>query len=129
LTVILDKDQNIIATAMLWEVENQPVTWYEIGTVWVSTDHRGQNLGHKIFRSITDMIPWDSNAFLLTTTPQIIHLAHKLGYVCKEKDFFEETEFDIIPPAEPEHILFAYYQTELSVSDMLQNQRKNYGQQ
>jgi predicted GNAT family N-acyltransferase len=126
LTAIVDVDQNIIATAMLWEVENQPVEWYEVGTVWVSPEYRGQNLGHIVFRSITDKIPWNSNAFLLTSTLQIIHSAKTCGYGYVEKDFFEQSEFAIIPPAEPEHLLFAYYQTEFSISDIIKNTRAKY---
>jgi predicted GNAT family N-acyltransferase len=125
LTAILDNDQNIIASAMLWKVPNQS-NWYEIGTVWVSPEHRGQQLGYKVFRSITEMIPWDSNAFLLTATPQIIYLANKLGYGFVEKDFFEQNEFAIIPPAEEKHLLYAYYQTEFTTAVTLNKLRNNY---
>lgn len=109
LTAILDVDQNIIATAMLWEVEDYK-GWYEMGTVWVSPYHRGQQLGHKVFGSITTKIPQGSNAFLLTTTPQIIHSAQTFGYKYMNKADFEQTEFKIEPPAEPQHQLYFYKQ-------------------
>jgi predicted GNAT family N-acyltransferase len=107
LTAILDKDQNIIATAMLWEAPNQP-NWYEMGTVWVSTEHRGQKLGHIVFEDITNKIPQGSSAFLLTTSDRIISSAKTFGYTGMEKDLFEENEFAIEPPAEPGHQLYIF---------------------
>ena len=110
LTAILDIDQNIIATAILWEVEGNK-DWYEMGTVWVSPEHRGQQLGHKVFQSITAKVPAGSNAFLLTTTPQIIHSAQTFGYQYMDKEDFEQIQFKIEPPAEPQHQLYFYTQT------------------
>jgi hypothetical protein len=110
LTGILDLDQNIIATAMLWEVNGQPL-WYEMGTVWVDLEHRGNKLGHTVFESITGKIPQGSSAFLLTTSPRIIHSAKTYGYTFIEKDVFEETKFAIEPPAELEHELYIFEQS------------------
>ena len=110
LTAILNVDQNIIATAMLWQVETHQ-DWYEMGTVWVSPNHRGQQLGHRVFQSITAKVPEGSNAFLLTTTPQIIHSAQTFGYKYIDKEDFEQTQFKIEPPAEPQHQLYVYTQT------------------
>jgi predicted N-acetyltransferase YhbS len=125
LTAILDKDQNIIATAMLWEAPNQP-NWYEMGTVWVSPHHRGQNLGHKVFQDITNKIPQGSSAFLLTTSDRIIHSAKTFGYKAMGKDVFENTEFAIEPPAEPQHQLYVFKQPHpIKFSTKLQIARSN----
>jgi predicted N-acetyltransferase YhbS len=67
LTAILDIDQNIIATAMLWNVDIH-TNWYEMGIVWVSPEYRGQNLGHAVFQDITAKVSKGSSAFLLTTS-------------------------------------------------------------
>jgi predicted N-acetyltransferase YhbS len=124
LTAIVDVDQNIIATAMLWEVECK-ANWFEMGTVWVSPYHRGQKLGHKVFQAITDKIPDGSNAFLLTATPQIVHSAQTFGYKYMKKDLFEETLSAIEPPAESQHQLYTLHKPKKSsTSDNLKNQRQ-----
>ncbi len=122
-TAILDNEQNIIATAMLWQVESQP-NWYEMGTVWVSPEYRGKQLGHKVFESMTGKIPQGSNAFLLTTSARVIHSAQTFGYQSTPKEHFENNNFEIQPPAEPEHQLYYYCQPKpIETSDILKQQR------
>lgn len=113
LTLIIDINNNIIASAMLWPVENND-NWYEVGTVWVDSQHRGQGLGHLIIEDITTKIPNGKSAFLLTKSPRVIHSAGTFGYIHQSLDEFENQQFFIEPPALPEEKLFAILQTRIN---------------
>ncbi len=75
---LVEDDGDIIAFTALWYT---PVMgWYEMGSVWVHTDHRGRKLGTRVFNGALQRIPQDVQPFLITHNPRVVHLALQAGW-------------------------------------------------
>ena len=94
-SVILNSQNEVVACAFLWQVEN--TSWYELGTCWTEKNYRGFGLAGQLFKSMANKIPKNSNAFLLSSDPSIWHLSKKSGFTQIDKSKFRDCPIE--PPA------------------------------
>ncbi|PIR83632.1 hypothetical protein COU18_03035 [Candidatus Kaiserbacteria bacterium CG10_big_fil_rev_8_21_14_0_10_51_14] len=71
-------DRTISAYAALWRSHDP--TWYELGTVWVSAELRGNGFCRNIMTELIALAPADIRLLMFTADVAIMRAAHGLGF-------------------------------------------------
>lgn len=114
--VFIEANSEIIAFAALWPAEQS----MEMGSSWVDPEHRGKGFASELFERRLALVPANLPLFLLTRSPQVVHLAKKHGMLeASEKDWFKFIPWsascgpcDRLPEAEKAHCPFRAVHTE-----------------
>ncbi len=72
----IEEDGEIVAFGAHWDRG----TSLELGSLWVATTHRGKRLGSFIFDTLVHKPRNEVPLFLITSAPQVIHLAARNGF-------------------------------------------------
>lgn len=67
------------AYAALWRTNCYP-GWYELGTVWVGPNLRGNGLYRDLMKEAASLAPTSANLFLITREQKIMRTADELGF-------------------------------------------------
>jgi len=71
-------DRSVQAYAALWRSSH--LAWYELGTVWIGEDLRGNGLLDELMAEVVGLAPRGANLFLITPVEAIMDSAQKLGF-------------------------------------------------
>ncbi len=81
-TAVIEQDAT---GALIGFMQHQPVQsgWAELGSFWVSPDHRGQGIASRLFARLVALLSTDSGvqgAFLVTHNPVVVALCAKYDW-------------------------------------------------
>jgi GNAT superfamily N-acetyltransferase len=76
--------RRIFGFAGCWKTSDK--AWCEIGTVWVSSEHRGAGLGSALIKEVLALPKAQVRLFALSRNPRFVSIALSLGFraVCAE---------------------------------------------
>jgi len=66
------------AFCMLWPTQDE--YWYELGTLWVHPENRGNGFSKEVFKMCLERLPRGAGAFLITRQIGVLELARSVGW-------------------------------------------------